>query len=513
MQKKENFLTKFVKKDYNNKLEEVLSKKDFEEDVKNTLLSMFYKIENGYKDYKTVKQETFEKTEYIEKMINIIRDDCLKIVFNKINSKEEEIVDRENKTIVCLPIESKLLYCLAKIQKRTIVVNYIDKDIEEALSFMLNTGNNINIVEPLRDFNGFSWNIIEQDIEDLNYNLLYQNIIFLIGNKFTDKWVNNYEPLVDYFDLFQSEIERKYGKKNKENIITNLIRISLYLKAFYDEEFKKRILDKAKTLEDEMQKVDNKEEYLEDISKEKKKIEKEIKNIDKIINNKDLIIEEYEKRNEKLPLEKKIFSIRVLKEILKQERSEKLAKLEECNTLMKPKNFIKYKEFVSQKVKYFKDIQNLDIKEEMINLQKQIIKCMYLDLKNIEDKSQMIKFIYMYRYYNYLILEKEKNIHEEKKLEKSLKKLKTEMISKAINMKAIIKIAKEDEINLKITEYLLLSKIIKLEDINLEINKEKDDLFLTIYDEEIEDNRLKINDVENIKGLNLKNKKKTKLFI
>ena len=56
MQKKNNFLTKFVKKDYNNRLEEILSQKNFSEEVKNTLLSIFYKIENGYKDYNIVKK-------------------------------------------------------------------------------------------------------------------------------------------------------------------------------------------------------------------------------------------------------------------------------------------------------------------------------------------------------------------------------------------------------------------------------------------------------------------------
>ena len=225
MQKKSNFLTKFVKKDYNNKLEEVLSKKDFSEEVKNTLLSMFYKIENGYKDYKTVKRETFEKKEYIEKLINIVDKDCKQITFMPINSNEKTVVDSEKQEIKCLPIENKILYGIAKIQKRNMVVRYIDESIEEALSDMLNIGNNINIVEPLRDFNGFSWNIITKDIEDLNYNLLYQNMIFLCNNKFVDKWVNNYEPLVDYLDLFQSEIENKYGKKERNNIIKNLIKV------------------------------------------------------------------------------------------------------------------------------------------------------------------------------------------------------------------------------------------------------------------------------------------------
>ena len=43
-----------------------------------------------------------------------------------------------------------------------------------------------------------------------------------------------------------------------------------------------------------------------------------IKDIDKTVSNKRLLLEEYEKRNEKLPLEKKIFSIRVLKNNLKK---------------------------------------------------------------------------------------------------------------------------------------------------------------------------------------------------
>ena len=251
MQKKSNFLTKIVKKDYNNKLEEVLSKKSFDEEVKNLLLSMFYKIENGYKDYKEVKRETFDKKEYIEKLINIIDKDCNEITFIPMNTEDKEVVDSKNKVIKCLPIENKILYCLAKIQKRNIVVKYIDKNIEEAFSTMLNIGNNINIVEPLRDFNGFSWNIITKDIEDINYNLLYQNMIFLINNKFVDKWVNNYEPLVDYFDLFQSEIEKRYGKKAASSITKNLVRISLKLMARNNEEFKEKIEEKSQKIEEE----------------------------------------------------------------------------------------------------------------------------------------------------------------------------------------------------------------------------------------------------------------------
>ena len=129
---------------------------------------------------------------------------------------------------------------MQKFGKKNIVVNLIDESIEEAFSFVLNTGNNINMVEPLRDFNGFSWNVIAKDIEDLNCNLIYQNIIYLVGNKFVDKWVNNYEPLVDYFDLFQSQIEKKYGKRIKNNIIKYLLKLSIILKMNIDETLKKK---------------------------------------------------------------------------------------------------------------------------------------------------------------------------------------------------------------------------------------------------------------------------------
>ena len=132
-----------MKKDYNNDLEKILSKKDFSEEVKNSLLSMFYKIENGYNDYNVIKRETFDKKEYIEKLINIIEKDCDKIEF--VNKNNLEKVDKDKKEIRCLPIEERILYSLAKIQKRNIVVKYIDESIEEAFSTMLNTGNRFKL--------------------------------------------------------------------------------------------------------------------------------------------------------------------------------------------------------------------------------------------------------------------------------------------------------------------------------------------------------------------------------
>ena len=71
---------------------------------------------------------------YIEKLINIIDKDCEKITFIPLNGDEEELVNSEEKEIKCKQIESRILYALAKIQKKNIVVKNFDKNIQKALS-------------------------------------------------------------------------------------------------------------------------------------------------------------------------------------------------------------------------------------------------------------------------------------------------------------------------------------------------------------------------------------------
>ena len=283
---KDYLFKNIAKNNLNNNLEEVLASKNFSEEIKNVLLNIFYKIENGYNDYKTVKRNTYDKKEYIKKLIKIIDEDCEKIEFLKPIDNTPEIVSREKKEIICSPVETKILYSIAKIQKRHIIVKYMDKYFEEAFSFILNTGNNINIVEPLRDFNGFSWNVVSKEIEDITCNLIYQNIIFLLGNKFVDKWVNDFNPLIDYFEIFQSEVEAQYGKKIKEDIIKENIKLSILIYSKYDNDFKNNILATKQEIEDSYYEFQDKEAYISNISKNKKQKEKDIKKIDKIINNK-----------------------------------------------------------------------------------------------------------------------------------------------------------------------------------------------------------------------------------
>ena len=198
MQKKtDKFLDKIVKKNYNNELEKVLEKKAFDENTKNMLLSILYKIEVAYKDYEKVKPKVQQKENFIQSIIESIAKDCEDIKVVKVNSKENEIlgnktflVEKEKKRIICHPVERKLLYCLAKISKKDNIIKDKYPILDRTWTDLLNVGNSMDTVEPIRDFNGYSWTTIEREIESIYHNLVYQNIRILVGEKFLNHWID-----------------------------------------------------------------------------------------------------------------------------------------------------------------------------------------------------------------------------------------------------------------------------------------------------------------------------------
>lgn len=387
MQKKnDNFLDKIVKKDYNNELEKVLEKKLFNEDVKSILLSILYKIEAAYKDYKQVKQNVETKEEFVRKIINTIQMNCSEIKLIKPNSEESKIignrtflVEKNKKRIICYSIERKLLYCISKISKKDKIIKDDYFLINETLSNLINVGNNINTVEPLRDFNGYSWTIIPREIESVEHNIIYQNLIMLIGNKFLDNWIYNKEFIIDYMELFKNKMEEEYGEEKANEFIENLSKISILLDVKFDKNNAKRILEVKKENEEKIGKIGDNKKFVEEITKEKRKLTNEIRNIDETINNKSMLQEEYIKRNENLPLEEKIFSIRILSQLMTDEREEKIEQLEKLNELLNPQKFIEYKKELENKEKYLKILNTKQPQKEIdklkLELQKVFLKC------------------------------------------------------------------------------------------------------------------------------------------
>lgn len=503
LQKKKSLLEKIVKKDYNNELEEVLEKKQFDENVKSTLLGILYKIEASYKDIETVKKDIQTKEEYVANIIEIIKNNCDSIEIikmsdeqNKIPDKKTYIIDQENKKIIAYPIERKILYAISKIGKKEKIIKDEYFLINETISELINVGNSINMVEPLRDFNGYSWTTIPQEIESIDHNLIYQNLRILVGHEFLNKWIKNNEFIIDYFYLFKEKLENQYGKKNEEKMIELLSKISILLSIKFNKDKYEEISEIKEKVESELEKVKNKQEFIEKTTQKKIDISNQIKLIDETINDKNLLQEEYFKRNEQLPLEKKIFSMRILSRIMEDEKKDKLNELESLNKILNPQNFVKYKKELEEKDKYLKVLDSGDkdklIAELKIKLQKLFLNMLEINIKKAETKQEIEKIIYDFRYYSLLQYDYKRKIKNVKELNTDIDKIAKKIIDKAIENKVIESLSSDNDTNYQILKNIFHVRIIRLEDSYLKITKEKDKYYLQIFDENIFEEKIEI---------------------
>ena len=486
-----------------NILEKILEEKQFGEDVKSTLLSILYKIEASYKDLVTVKKDVESKDEYISNFLDMIKNDCDFIKIIKMNDKENKIpnnktyiVNKKNKEIITYPIERKLLYAIAKISKREKIIKDDYFIINETLSDLINVGNSINIVEPLRDFNGYSWTCIPEEIESIDHNLIYQNLRILLGYKFLNKWVKNNEFIIDYFDLFNEELKNRYGEKNHNEIIKIISKISILLSTKFDDNKCKELIQQKQEIEEELNRIQDKEAFLEDITKRKLDIADKIKYIDTTISNKDYLQEEYVIRNEKLPLEKKIFSMRVLSNIMEHEKEAYFNEIEKLNNIINPQNFLEYKSQLERKYKYLKILDVEDKQIELDNLkiqfQKVFLKMLKIDINKSETRQEIEKIIYDFRYYLLLPFDYKSSIQKVIKLQKTINEVCNLIINKAIDLKVIEKVSSDEKTNYEILKNIFYVRIINLEDAYLKLIREKDKYFVQLFDENIFEEKIEI---------------------
>ena len=485
MQKKnEKLFDKIVRKDYNNELERVLEKKTYAENAKSILLSILYKIEASYKDYKQVKQDVVSKEELIESIIYCIENNCDEIKLVKPHSKESEIIgkrtfliEKKKKRIICYNIERKVLYCLAKISKRNRIIKDNYFIIDKTLSDLINVGACINQVEPLRDFNGYSWTTIPREIESIIHNLIYQNLLLLVGNEFMNKWITNKEFIIDYMELFKNRLEQFYGKELAEELIKILKEISVYLEIKFDKKAKEKMMKQKEIVEKELDQMQDNKAFVVKITEEKRKIVNEIKTIDETINNKHLLEEEYEKRNEALPIEEKIFSMRILSKMMCDERERKIEKIEKLNSLLNPKKYVGYKKELEYKEKYLSliDEKNIDKKIDRLKLkmQKIVLKCFDKKIEQCTSKHSMLKLIYEFRYYMMLPYTFENNIYQEKTLQKEIEEETKKILKKANELKVIERFSKQEDVNYELLKCIFQNRNINLEEIEIKLIKEK----------------------------------------
>ena len=519
---KQDLLSKISRKDYNNILETILEKKQFTLNTKNLLLGMLYKIETSYHDYQKVKRQTKPKSEFIEEILETIEKKCEEIELveprsekgqwlNKI--KEEAIV--YEKKIIAYPTERALLTGICKIKNKEYSIHSKYKLIKQPLELILKRGEILNQKEVIYNFDGWSWNIELQDQKEIIYNLLYQNLLLFLGNDFLEKWQKDKTLGIDYIEKAKKKLYQICEEEVADGIVRQLKKVLLIILI---QEYPKQVLEwlkEKREIHHQLSYMENKTKFLEDISNKKKQLTNQIKEIDNILIHEDILVKEYKTRNEKLPLEKKIFSMRCLKDILKQEKIEILEQIKEHNKMLEPKNYIERKKELMARsdeleILNIKHLKQQDLIENIIYLQKEYIKALNQKAEKLEEKRDILDMLYMVRYYQYNKITKNSYIYEIDTLKETIQALQAAIIVKAVNVNILTKFNNSMIQNIEITQQILNTKIIDLEEIQLLFKVIENRIHMEIYDGEILDKTITFG--KNIKVVDLKPNKKVKLF-
>lgn len=485
--------SKLLKRDYNQELEEIVESKRFGKEAHNLLLSMLYKIDSAYDDYRIVKREVPNKQDFLQDILNIVKNNCKEFEIVKPNSllekkyQDEKCKIIENKKIITFPNEKVILYNVIKAGIDTINNNLPLE--QRAILYSIQIGKCIAYAEVIRDFNGFSWTSLIKEIENVECNVIYTDLIYLLGeNKVKSFNSNNI-----------SQLKKIISPKLYEKIKNVAINIYISNDNNAKEELDNEIEANKKRLADMMKQ----DEFVENITKDKKNMLSRIKEIDELLNNSVLLRKKYIERNSKLPNEKKIFSVSHYEELLQIERKKILQQIEKHNKMLKPMEFVKMKTELENKIHYYENLGKIDI----VDFQQEFFYEFSKLLKNQTDKSDLLNYIYKLRYLKFLPISKT----EKMKDKIDFKDIEEATVHEAIKNGLIIPIANNKDI-----DYILLSSIFKtrsakLEDLSIMLCMEDGKLKSEIYDGKMLDstNVVELNKNSNIE---IRKTKKIKIF-
>ena len=505
---KEKLIAKLNIKNYNRELEKVLQQKHFSKLCNNLLLSMLYKIENSYDDYKKIIIQVPNKNDYIENIIRIIEEDCDNIEIVKYNTEEAQELDgkkskaiKKTGTIIAYENELALLEGIYNLNTKEFNIESCDEIRKKSISKMLNNGEIGFRCEVLRDFDGWSWNTNINEINDFKSIIFYQLLVFLLGYEFFD---NNKSFNVK--DI-EEKLKEKYESLLAERLFKTINQVAIveYIKDYPEEvRFLKSV---KKDLQQEFDLMSNKKEYIENVMKDKKNKRKEIEDINRYINDDLELKKEYIKQNEKLPQDERVFSLSDFSEKVINRKDILNEEIVSLTEKIKPTNFVDVKNNIEKNLKYISeiDLDNLDNNSFIDVFIDVYLEAMEDQIKTITTKKEVIDKIYELRYINFLNLDSKNIIGQEhsKQIEKTQRKL----ITEACNIKAITIFSQDIEENFEIYKNIFETRIIDLENAFIEVDKNNN---VKIYDEnslEKEENYNQFND------LIVRKNKRTRIFL
>ncbi len=471
-------------KDYNGELDEVLDSKVFSSNVKNLLLSMMFKLEDSYKDFYTIKRYVRKKEDFLNEIIEVIRLYCDNIKLVDPDSDEAAILSKhklpaltneDERSILAYSTEIALLYAISDISPKYFYINE-DFLLKDVFQNILVDGYNLNNVEILQNFNGWSWDIRYEDFFNYTDNIIYQNLLMILGEKFLYEWRTYGSTRRDFLAEAKGFVKIYTGN---EDFFKYLYKV-LYLASSRKERRKIDIdlSEKFKTLK----LMSNKTKYLTDIKQEKVKLEKKVRKIDNVISNREKLVNEYKKYNDKLPKGKKLKKVSTYKKLLVQEKDRCASRIREIEYVLIPGNFSMKKKMLKETI----DLYRYDdsIKNAIIELQREFLKFMDKKLAKMDTRDEIVDILFEIRYYSKIEIFKGISTYDVDILADSIDKIEKKAITKLCKLGAMKIISMNINLNFEIIKYSLDTKIIDLESIKLYFDSDEHGLIIKVFDKD-----------------------------
>ena len=358
-------------KDYNIELEEVLDNKYFSSNIKSLLLSMIYKIEISYTDFQKVKKSVRGKEDFLNEVVEIIRLYCDNIKTVEPDSDQAKLLIKNNvkaltneneRSILTYPTEIALLYAISDISPKYF---YIDEKfaLKGLIQNALVNGYNLNNIEVLKDFNGWSWDKTYDEKFQYIDNLVYQNLLVILGEKFLYEWRTYGSTRRDFLD--EAKKFMKFFTGNDK-----------YLKSLYktvyvyaNDKDRKKIDEELKLKTKTLKEMEDKITFIENSKNKKMRLNKKLERIDLALNDKNVLEKEFNKANLKLDDNKKIKTMSKYKKIISTQRQHILEEIATIDYILKPSNFLQEKKRLEEALEFYKCKENSE--EVLIELQKE----------------------------------------------------------------------------------------------------------------------------------------------
>ena len=450
---------KFLSKDYKEELAKIVEEKNFSQDTENLLLSMCYKIDDSYINYKTVKREVPSKDEFMEKLVLDVELNCKNIIIARPNSElEKELKENEcrikddgnaEKNIISYPNEKTLAYAIAKASLPPMRNQFTDE--ETAVETAINIGKCISESEVVRDFSGWTWSILSNEIESTECNTIYVLLSFLLGYKSLENVDIKY-------------IQEQVG----EEFYNELKKVAMQFYLSYDKAKNEEILKKLSANKEKLLKMKNPSEYVIEITAKKKKSLEQIKHIDKILNDPFLLRQEYLIYNSNKPDNEKVFSVSHYQEKLSKDRQNIVNEINEYNRIENPNEFLNEKEKLEYEIKLYEE------KTDISKLEKEFKKLFMKKLEETNNRKEILDIIYEIRYLNFL-----------PNCKMNLNEIEEKVVPKAIKTRVLEPISNNDILDYRILKGIFDSDTISLENLYIKLSSNQNIINVEIYDGDV----------------------------